>query len=64
MEFRYLSYITGLPVYAEKANKVFDHMHDLTSKDGLYPIFINPASGKSVGSQVWDGCASVVLGLW
>eukprot|EP00903_Cladosiphon_okamuranus_P020635 g18945.t1 len=55
VEFNYLSKITGNSEYAEKANRVFDHMHDLNSDDGLYPIFINPATGKSVGSQVTFG---------
>eukprot|EP00752_Nemacystus_decipiens_P015936 g14242.t1 len=55
VEFRYLTHITGIPVYAEKANRVFDHMHDLNSNDGLYPIHLNPATGKSVGNQVTFG---------
>ena len=54
MEFRYLSKITNIPVYAEKANRVFDNMHDLKSNDGLYPIFLNPATGNSIGSQVCE----------
>lgn len=52
VEFRYLSKITGIEKYAEKVNRVFDIMHGVNSKDGLYPIFINPSSGKPVGSQV------------
>ncbi len=52
VEFRYLSKITGDPVYAQKANKVFDIMSTVQSNDGLYPIFINPSSGKPLGSQV------------
>lgn len=63
VEFRYLSKITGIPKYAEKANKVFDIMHDLKSNDGLYPIFMSPATGKSIGSQVCVVCRGVVCRL-
>ncbi|CAM9973923.1 unnamed protein product, partial [Hapterophycus canaliculatus] len=55
VEFRYLSKITGVQKYADKANRVFDIMHDIKSHDGLYPIFINPSSAKPVGSQVTFG---------
>ncbi|CAB1115373.1 unnamed protein product [Ectocarpus sp. CCAP 1310/34] len=55
VEFRYLSKITGIPKYAEKVNRVFDHMYGLPSKDGLYPIFVNPSNGQTVGSQVTFG---------
>lgn len=59
VEFRYLSKITGIRKYADKVNKVFDHMYGLPSKDGLYPIFVNPSNGQTVGSQV-----SHSIGFW
>eukprot|EP00750_Incisomonas_marina_P017707 INCI2369.1.p1 GENE.INCI2369.1~~INCI2369.1.p1 ORF type:complete len:752 (+),score=136.84 INCI2369.1:60-2315(+) len=47
LEFKYLSYLTGDPKYANAANKVMDVVAAATSKEnGLVPIFIDPSSGK------------------
>jgi len=41
VEFRYLSEVIHKKVYAEKVNKVFDVLGNMSSKDGLYPYELN-----------------------
>ncbi|CAD6190939.1 unnamed protein product [Caenorhabditis auriculariae] len=46
LEFDYLSNLTGNTVFAEKATKVRKVLTSLEKPDGLYPIYLNPKSGK------------------
>ena len=52
LEFKYLSEVTGDPKYAARADRVMEIMKDQDSRDsGLYPVFINEASGSSKGTR-------------
>ncbi|CAM9163978.1 unnamed protein product, partial [Discosporangium mesarthrocarpum] len=55
VEFRYLSHVTGDQRYANKVNKVFEHMSHATANHGLFPIYFNPTSGKATTNQVTLG---------
>ncbi|KAK4048589.1 mannosyl-oligosaccharide alpha-1,2-mannosidase [Microbotryomycetes sp. JL221] len=52
LEMRYLTEITGNPIYWQKAEKVIDVLRKLKSKDGLVPIFVSPDSGEFVMSEI------------
>ncbi|KAK4050154.1 mannosyl-oligosaccharide alpha-1,2-mannosidase [Microbotryomycetes sp. JL201] len=52
LEMRYLSELTGNPIYWQKAEKVIDIIRKLKSKDGLVPIFVSPQSGDFVMSEI------------
>lgn len=46
LEFRYLSDITGNPIYRQKVEKVRSILRDMDKPKGLYPNYINPKTGK------------------
>ncbi|GFV06582.1 endoplasmic reticulum mannosyl-oligosaccharide 1,2-alpha-mannosidase [Trichonephila clavipes] len=46
LEFRVVSLLTSDPKYENAAIKVFQHLHQLPNKDGLFPMFINAESGQ------------------
>lgn len=46
LEFDYLSRITGNTTYVDKTRKVREFLNGLEKPDGLYPIYLNPNSGK------------------
>ncbi|CAI4229900.1 unnamed protein product [Auanema sp. JU1783] len=46
LEFDYLSNATGNPIFAQKAEKIRDVLTQLEKPDGLYPIYLNPKTGR------------------
>ncbi|BGP14426.1 hypothetical protein JCM10213_004549 [Rhodosporidiobolus nylandii] len=52
LEFKYLSHLTGNPVYWEKVEKVMEVIRSQPSKDGLVPIFMRADTGSFVFSDV------------
>ncbi|GAA6000206.1 hypothetical protein JCM10207_007905 [Rhodosporidiobolus poonsookiae] len=52
LEFKYLSELTGNPVYWDKVKKVMDVIRDQPSKDGLVPIFMNAQTAQFVLSDI------------
>ncbi|GAA6028046.1 hypothetical protein JCM8097_001846 [Rhodosporidiobolus ruineniae] len=52
LEFKYLSQLTGNPVYWQKVEKVMEIIRSQPSKDGLVPIFMNPSTGTFVFSDI------------
>lgn len=47
LEFEYLSFHTGNPIYAQKARKVIDVLDEAPKRvAGLYPTYIDPATGQ------------------
>ncbi|CBJ30981.1 Mannosyl-oligosaccharide 1,2-alpha-mannosidase, family GH47 [Ectocarpus siliculosus] len=55
LEFRYLSHEVGDEKYARTAMRAFDFLAGRTVPHGLYPIRINPNTGKFTSSQVTFG---------
>jgi mannosyl-oligosaccharide alpha-1,2-mannosidase len=56
VEFRYLTHATGNRVYADKAERAIDAVREKTnSNQGLYPIYINPSSGRASSSHITFG---------
>ena len=55
LEFRYLAAKTGDSSFAEKANQVFVRMAALKPPNGLYPIFVNTASGQLSSRKITFG---------
>jgi len=55
IEFRYLSYATGDPIYAEKVNKVFDTLATKHPQNGLFPIYINTFDASFANNVVTFG---------
>ncbi|GAA5855970.1 hypothetical protein JCM8547_000435 [Rhodosporidiobolus lusitaniae] len=52
LEFKYLSEVTGSPVYWQKVEKVMDVIRDQPKKDGLVPLFMRPDTGTFVFSDI------------
>ncbi|GAA5828288.1 hypothetical protein JCM3770_004951, partial [Rhodotorula araucariae] len=52
LEFKYLSALTGNPVYWDKVEKVMEVIRAQPSKDGLVPIFMRPDTGTFVFSDI------------
>ncbi|GAA5979464.1 hypothetical protein JCM11641_005403 [Rhodosporidiobolus odoratus] len=52
LEMKYLSELTGNPVYWQKAEKVMEVIRAQPSKDGLVPIFMRPDTGSFVFSDI------------
>lgn len=46
LEFVYLSYVTGKPIYKEKVVAVRNFLDKLEKRDGLYYNYLNPQSGR------------------
>ncbi|XP_078619706.1 mannosyl-oligosaccharide 1,2-alpha-mannosidase IA-like isoform X1 [Branchiostoma floridae x Branchiostoma japonicum] len=46
LEFAYLTELTGNSVYLDKVKRVREVISELDKPDGLYPIYINPKTGK------------------
>ena len=55
VEFRYLAKITGREEFKTKADNVFKIMNTKRTKDGLYPIYINPANGNFANNKITFG---------
>lgn len=51
LEFKYLSYLTGDPVYWRKAERVMDVVRQ-GATNGIAPIFINPQNGAFMASDI------------
>eukprot|EP01127_Copromyxa_protea_P018814 TRINITY_DN59_c0_g2_i3.p1 TRINITY_DN59_c0_g2~~TRINITY_DN59_c0_g2_i3.p1 ORF type:complete len:561 (+),score=100.25 TRINITY_DN59_c0_g2_i3:41-1723(+) len=49
LEFSYLSHVTGNPIYAEKALRIFKVLYDNKPSDLLYPVYINPNNVRMTG---------------
>ncbi|CAM9915035.1 unnamed protein product [Ectocarpus fasciculatus] len=54
LEFRYLSHEVGDEKYARAVMRAFDFLAGRTVPHGLYPIRINPNTGKFTSSQASD----------
>ena len=52
LELKYLSELTGNPVYWRKAEKVMDIIRGQQRKDGLVPIFMAPETGSFIFSEI------------
>ncbi|GAA5975567.1 hypothetical protein JCM21900_002348 [Sporobolomyces salmonicolor] len=52
LELKYLSELTGNPIYWQKAAKVMRVIRAAPSKDGLVPIFLRPDTGQFVPSDI------------
>ncbi|ORY88760.1 glycoside hydrolase [Leucosporidium creatinivorum] len=52
LELKYLSEISGNPIYWQKAEKVIDIIREQPNKDGLVPIFMSPDTGSFVMSEI------------
>mmetsp|Transcript_1179 Transcript_1179/g.1434 ORF Transcript_1179/g.1434 Transcript_1179/m.1434 type:complete len:628 (+) Transcript_1179:65-1948(+) len=46
MEFRDLSWSTGVKEYAQKSERVFEALKKIEPKDGLYPYFLTSLNGE------------------
>lgn len=46
LEFKYLSHLTGNPIYAEKVEHVMRVIDRLDKQDGLAPLFLSPTHGR------------------
>jgi mannosyl-oligosaccharide alpha-1,2-mannosidase len=56
MEYSYLSHITGSNEYRETIMKPIRHVNGLSKHyEGLYPIYINPYSGKFTNDKITFG---------
>ncbi|GAB1605905.1 mannosyl-oligosaccharide 1,2-alpha-mannosidase IA-like [Argonauta hians] len=69
LEFLYLSNITGNPIYAQKVMKIRNILQQLERPMGLYPLYLNPRTGKwgqrhfSVGAM-GDSFYEYLLKTW
>lgn len=52
LEFKYLSKLTGEPLYWEKAEKVMEVLDANHPKHGLVPIYVSPKTGKYEGFNI------------
>ena len=52
LEFKYLSQITGNPIYWDKVEKVMDVIRECPKTDGLVPLFLNPQMGRFEMSEI------------
>ncbi|GAA5891356.1 hypothetical protein JCM6882_004669 [Rhodosporidiobolus microsporus] len=52
IEFKYLSELTGNPIYWQKVEKVMEIIRSQPSKNGLVPIFMRPDTGTFVFSDI------------
>ncbi|GAA6025092.1 hypothetical protein JCM11491_004778 [Sporobolomyces phaffii] len=52
LEFKYLSELTGNPVYWDAAEKAMEVIRSAPSKDGLVPIFMRPDTGHFIPSDI------------
>lgn len=52
LEMKYLSKVTGEPVYWERAELVIKAIESQKREDGLLPIFIYPATGEFRGENI------------
>eukprot|EP00968_Pinguiococcus_pyrenoidosus_P029455 scaffold8580_cov286-Pinguiococcus_pyrenoidosus.AAC.1 len=67
VEFRYLSKATGNPIYAQKANRVFDLLEGKDT-DGLYGVHVSTqtgsVSGKVTFGALGDSFYEYLLKVW
>ena len=52
LEMKYLSKLTGEPIYWERSEHVLNAIDDQHPQDGLVPIYIQPVSGQFTGSNI------------
>ncbi|GAA5824425.1 hypothetical protein JCM10212_000785 [Sporobolomyces blumeae] len=52
LEFKYLSELTGNPVYWKAVEKAMEVIRKAPSKDGLVPIFMRPDTGHFIPSDI------------
>jgi len=56
LEFSYLSRATGDPVFAQKSQRVLDHLDSITKPHtGLYPIYVDPNTGHFANNKITMG---------
>ncbi|KAK6727351.1 hypothetical protein RB195_005194 [Necator americanus] len=46
LEFDYLSHVTGNKIFSEKVKKIRNFLTELEKPNGLYPLYLNPRTGK------------------
>lgn len=69
LEFDYLSNATGNPIFREKVRKVRETLSALEKPNGLYPIYLNPKTGRwgqreySIGAMA-DSFYEYLLKQW
>lgn len=54
LEFDFLSKVSGNKTYVEKARRVREVLDQLEKPDGLYPLYLNPRTGKFCLSKFLD----------
>ena len=52
LEMKYLSKLTGEPIYWQRAEKIIKVVDEQQMEDGLLPIFINPGTGTFNGRNI------------
>ncbi|KAL7416692.1 glycoside hydrolase [Mrakia frigida] len=52
LEMKYLSEITGDPIYWKKAERVMEVIRAQPSMDGVHPIFLSPETGQFFASEI------------
>ncbi|GAA5961860.1 hypothetical protein JCM3765_004098 [Sporobolomyces pararoseus] len=52
LEFKYLTELTGNPIYWKKAEHAMEVIRRAPSKDGLVPIFMRPDTGHFIPSDI------------
>ena len=69
MEFDFLSRLTGNKTYVNKARHIREFLNQMDKPDGLYPLYLNPKTGKfclqhfSVGA-LGDSFFEYLLKVW
>ncbi|VDO72525.1 unnamed protein product [Heligmosomoides polygyrus] len=46
LEFDYLSHVTGNTIFSDKIKRIRDFLSQLDKPNGLYPLYLNPKTGK------------------
>ncbi|KAI8910149.1 mannosidase I [Gorgonomyces haynaldii] len=52
LEFKYLSHVTGNPIYWNKVQEIMQRFFALDRPSGLVPVFLNPYSGQLQGNEI------------
>eukprot|EP01114_Cavostelium_apophysatum_P016209 TRINITY_DN4558_c0_g1_i2.p1 TRINITY_DN4558_c0_g1~~TRINITY_DN4558_c0_g1_i2.p1 ORF type:complete len:765 (+),score=229.99 TRINITY_DN4558_c0_g1_i2:105-2399(+) len=55
LEFKYLSFHTDDPIYAEKSHKVMEILNEQKKFEGLYPVYLDPKSLQFRGDVSFGG---------
>jgi mannosyl-oligosaccharide alpha-1,2-mannosidase len=55
LEYKYLSKHLGDPSYAKLADKVMEYLYSMDKTEGMYPVYLNPETGKFTSNLVSYG---------